>query len=430
MDVIEQGQADIADLISKLRSLGLTEVRLLVHQAGGEPSLVTAVVNAGLDVAGVTNETYDYGDVALARAVLDGNDVADWLASGKGKVDGLTFVVPEPSPNCSWIHSGSRSNARYGTLLAPPHTEHHVLAAERPVLHFPYEVLAGAGLPLFPDPYVATASVLFDVHSVPGGPTVPSEMMIVRLAHLDAYLEKVEVSPSSITASVLGGNLNDVYLQVSSAGHQHETRVGTPGPIRVPVSGADTTDTWVALTRGQECLDFRTISSRWSDSNQHRDLVYEPEDLSERLDLMRRNGENETVEFKEAIPKGDGIPRAVAAFANGDGGTIVVGIEDGTGEVTGVEDAATCRDTLVDIVRNRVRPSPPMQLFTCTLQGRAVIAMRVEPGDDRPYGVTGKGGRRYYVRRGATNRVAEPEEMRAISLSRKTNRQEQFPRVE
>lgn len=428
--MIEQGQANIADLMGKLRSLGLTEVRLLVHRTGEGPSLVTAVVNAGSDVAGVTNEMYDYGDIALARVVLDGNDVAEWLVAGNGNVDGLTFVVPEPSPNCSWIHSESRSYARYGTLLATPHTEHHVLAAERPALHLPYTVLAGVGLPFFPDPYVATASVLFDVHSVPGGPTLPSEMMLVRLAHLDAYLEKVEVSPGSITASVLGENFNDVYLQVSSDGRHHEALVSGSGPTRMPVSGADTADTWVALTRGQECLDFQTISSRWPDSNQHRDLVYEPEDLSAQLDLMRRNGENETVEFKEAIPKGDGIPRAVAAFANGDGGTVIVGVEDRTGDVAGVADAATCGDTLVDVVRNRVRPSPQIKLFPGTLQGRPVVAMRVEPGDDRPYGVTGKGGPRYYVRRGATNRVAEPEEIRAISRPRKTNRQELFSQSE
>ncbi|MXY87961.1 MAG: ATP-binding protein [Dehalococcoidia bacterium] len=106
-------------------------------------------------------------------------------------------------------------------------------------------------------------------------------------------------------------------------------------------------------------------------------LCANPGDLRARLDLMRRNGENETVEFKEALPKGDGIPRAIAAFANGGGGTIIVGIEDGTGEVAGVEDAATCRDTLVDIVRNRVRPSPPIELFPCTLQGRERVATNI-----------------------------------------------------
>ena len=183
---------------------------------------------------------------------------------------------------------------------------------------------------------------------------------------------------------------------------------------------------WVALTRGQECLDFRAISSRWPNSIAQRDILYEPDDLNERIDLMRRNGENATVEFKEAIPKGDGIPRAVAAFANGNGGTILIGIEDRTGAIVGVADAATCLDGLVDVIRSKVRPSPKFEPFTCTLQGRTVVAVRVEPGDDRPYGVTGKGGPRYYVRRGATNRGAESEEMRVIACPRQSDSQESF----
>ena len=93
---------------------------------------------------------------------------------------------------------------------------------------------AGAGLPFFPDVNVAAASALFDIHSMPGGRTIPSEMMLVRIAHPEAYFEKVQVSSTSIVASVLGEDLEDVYLQVSSAGDRHEERVGESGDIRVP----------------------------------------------------------------------------------------------------------------------------------------------------------------------------------------------------
>ena len=193
------------------------------------------------------------------------------------------------------------------------------------------------------------------------------------------------------------------------------------------VSGADSTDTWVALTRARECLDFRSLSSRWPLSLAQGDVFYEPDDLDERLDRIRLAGENETVEFKEDIPKGDGIPRAVAAFANGDGGTIIVGIRDRTGEVAGVEgDAASFCDHLDNVVRNNVYPPPKYELLPCTLEGCTVIAMRVEAGDDRPYGVGPRGAIRYYVRRGANNWVAQPEEMREIARDRQPNDGEPF----
>ena len=301
--MIGQGHASIDELETKLRTLGPADVRLLLHRAAEELSLVTVVVNAGLDTGAVAEETYDYGEIAFAKAVLDGADVADWLTGGSGEVGGLTFTVPEPTTSCSWQRWESRRHAHYGTLFTTPHTDYPILSQNRRDPPWPGTVLAGAGLPFFPDVNVAAASVLFDVHSMPGGQTIPSEMMLVRIAHPEAYFEKISVSSASIVASVLGENLDDVYLQVSSAGDREETPVGEPGDIRVPVSGADSSDTWVALTRGQECLDFRTISNRWPDSLAQQAIVYEPEDLNERLDLLRRGGENETVEFKEKISR-------------------------------------------------------------------------------------------------------------------------------
>ncbi len=242
--------------------------------------------------------------------------------------------------------------------------------------------------------------------------------MLLRIAHPEAYFERLRVSSASIVASVRGDDLADVRLQISRAGGRHEETLAGPGDVRVPVAGAGSADAWVALTRGTQCLDFRAISRRWPDPWGQHDIVFEPEDLDERLDLMRLAGEDESVEFKKAVPEGEGIARAVAAFANGGGGTILIGIEDRTGDVAGVADPAACRDRLADIVRNGVAPPPEYGLFTCTVRQRPVVAMRVEPGDARPYGVRGPGGLRYYVRRGATNRVAEPEEMRALCRAR------------
>ena len=181
------------------------------------------------------------------------------------------------------------------------------------------------------------------------------------------------------------------------------------------------------FTRGRECLDFRAISGRWPVSFAQGGVVYEPEDLDERLDWMRLGGESETVEFKEAVPDGDRIARAVAAFSNGSGGTIIIGIRDGTGEVVGITgDAAGARDRLDNIVRNNVSPPPEYDLSTRTLEGRTVIAMRVAPGDRRPYGVSAGGGIVCYVRRGANNWAAGSDEIRVIARPRQSNDEAAF----
>ena len=368
--MIKQGQVTIDELQTTLRSLGSVDLRLLVQQVDGERSLVTAVVNAGRNLDAAADEVYDYGDVAFARATIGGDHVADWLSQGTGEVDGLRFSVPEPGGNCSWIRWPSRRHAHYGTLFSTPHTDYAVSAQNRTEPRQRGTVLAGAGLPFFPDVSVATASVLFDVHSMRGGHSIPHELMLVRVAHPEAYFERIRVSSTAVVASVLGEDFEGVQLQVSSAGQPSETRVLEPGDVQAPISGSSGADISVALARGEECLDYRTISSRWPDSIGQDDIVYEPADLADRIDRMRWAGENEEVEFKEAISKGERIARAVAAFANGRGGTIIIGISDGTGEVVGIaSEVGAARDSLDNIVRNRVRPAPTYDVNACTLEG-------------------------------------------------------------
>ena len=115
--MIRQGHATIDEFERGLRTLGLADVRLLVHRAAEQRTLVTAVVNAGMDTTAVAQETNDYGEVVFLNAVLDGNHVADWLTGGSGEVGGLTFAVPEPTTNCSWQRWESRRHAHYGTLF-------------------------------------------------------------------------------------------------------------------------------------------------------------------------------------------------------------------------------------------------------------------------------------------------------------------------
>ncbi len=414
--MITQGQASIDELRTTLRSLGPVDLRLLVQEVADERSLVTAVVNAGGAIEAAREDVYDYGETAVARVTVGGDQVADWLARGSGEIGSLKFAVPEPG-NGSWSRWPSRTHAHYGTLFTTPHTDYSVPAGQnRTEPRHRGTVLAGAGLPFFRDVDAAVASVLFDVHSMRGGHTIPHELMLVRVAHPEAYFERIRVSSTAIVASVRGEDVDGVRLQVSSAGQASETRVLEPGDVHAPVDGSGGTDISVALTRGKECLDYRAISSRWPDSIAQGDVVYEPADLADRIDRMRWAGEDEEVEFKESISaNGDRIARAVAAFANGRGGTIIIGIADGSGEVVGIgSEVGVARDSLDNIVRNRVRPAPKYDVNSCTLEGHTVIALHVTPGDERPYGAGARGGIRYYIRRGASNWVAEPDEIRAL----------------
>ena len=56
------------------------------------------------------------------------------------------------------------------------------------------------------------------------------------------------------------------------------------------------------------------------------------------VELLRRP-EGKTLEFKRDLSSPEGVLRTIVAFANTAGGVVLVGVEDRTRRVRGVEDA-------------------------------------------------------------------------------------------
>ena len=111
--------------------------------------------------------------------------------------------------------------------------------------------------------------------------------------------------------------------------------------------------------------------------------------------------ETETVELKAVAQ--DGIKKEIVAFANCSGGTVYVGVAD-DGAVPGVEDADACALQLSNMVRDAVKPDVTMFVSYETLDcdGKAVVAVKVQRGTNRPYYLAKKGLRPegVYVRQG------------------------------
>lgn len=119
---------------------------------------------------------------------------------------------------------------------------------------------------------------------------------------------------------------------------------------------------------------------------------------------MGFGGEGERVEFKRSVCAG--AIKSVVAFSNSGGGTLYIGVDD-DGAVAGVEDADAEMARLVSMMRDSVRPDVLMGV-SCSVErvdGRDVIAVRVERGVKRPYYLASKGPRPegVYVRRGSAS---------------------------
>ena len=130
--------------------------------------------------------------------------------------------------------------------------------------------------------------------------------------------------------------------------------------------------------------------------------------------------EGKTVEFKREYV--DDIKKTVVAFANCDGGTVYIGIND-DGSVCGVPDADAIMLRVTNALRDAIRPDVMMFVdCRCTdIDGKAIVAVSVQRGTARPYYLRDKGVRPegVYVRQGASTVPASDASI--LSMIRETS---------
>ena len=95
-------------------------------------------------------------------------------------------------------------------------------------------------------------------------------------------------------------------------------------------------------------------------------------------------GEGFHVEFKRKISSAEKIARALIAFANTKGGTILFGVDD-DGSIVGVESEKTEVD-LIDLAGNHYCDPPIAPVIDIVpFDSKDVIAASVEESDDKPH---------------------------------------------
>ncbi len=108
---------------------------------------------------------------------------------------------------------------------------------------------------------------------------------------------------------------------------------------------------------------------------------------AKKLKAIIMMGESTTVQFKERVDDSYKIGCEFVAFSNSQGGLLFVGVNDKTGEVTGLsyEEIQKTSNLLSNAASDNVSPSITIMIETVVLDGKAVVAARVAQGLDKPY---------------------------------------------
>jgi ATP-dependent DNA helicase RecG len=115
-------------------------------------------------------------------------------------------------------------------------------------------------------------------------------------------------------------------------------------------------------------------------------------------------------EWKEEVPRPDRMARTLAAFSNGTGGRIWIGMSD-DGRPVGVPNFAIARDA-IGAAADLVDPAPDISFHRISLPGDCVLLrVDVPSGLHGPYSVVGpEGDRTVYLRnRDSTRPIPESE---------------------
>ena len=155
-------------------------------------------------------------------------------------------------------------------------------------------------------------------------------------------------------------------------------------------------------------------------------------DLARELLFHIRLGEDSSIEFKQVVcdgtriigPHKDKMALEIAAFANSQGGRIVLGVDDKTREVLGIADEHVARveEWVVTLSQQAINPPVPLHTRLLQLPDRAGVPKTVIYVEiPRSIMVHASNGR-YYQRVGSTKQEMKPEVLMRLFQQRSQSR--------
>ena len=122
------------------------------------------------------------------------------------------------------------------------------------------------------------------------------------------------------------------------------------------------------------------------------------------------HGESQTLEFKLEIPeKAERYIKTAVAFANGDGGTIIFGVDDKMRECVGFPEKEVYQlaDKITNSIYDACEPKILPDVGVQKIDGKYLVVATVLPGMDRPYHIKSQGPLAgTYIRVSGTTREA------------------------
>lgn len=122
-------------------------------------------------------------------------------------------------------------------------------------------------------------------------------------------------------------------------------------------------------------------------------------------------GESENIEFKVQLPDDSKkYMKTIVAYANTSGGKIIIGVDDITRSIVGVEPSSVFQimDKIVNAVSDICTPQIVPDVTFQTIEGKCIVQIEIYPGQNRPYYIRSMGKENgTYIRVAGTSRPVD-----------------------
>ncbi len=130
--------------------------------------------------------------------------------------------------------------------------------------------------------------------------------------------------------------------------------------------------------------------------------------------------ESRNVEYKEELPI-DNIKwlKTVVSFSNTSGGDIIIGVQDETLNVVGINESRSKLESRIsDTIFNNIIPNPNINIVFQNIDDKDILVLSVARGSETPYYIKNLGRESgTYVRFGSTDRIATSSQIFELTMS-------------
>ncbi len=391
-------------------------VRLAAQRTDDQFRLGLLEMTAGEAPPAWQRRRWRYDSACLIASAVKGATAARWLKSRRLRLDPLRLDLGGLAEQVT----AERRESWFAGLHEPLPWPSEVWRLTNRTEHagHSWAELVADGAPAFLD-FDRAASYFLGLGPNPNRNFSGSEL-VFRRQDRRGRIASVKVRAAELLVRIDGERLtgSTVHLGADLPGQMRAISRGHL--VKLPLRDGLPAGAWVALSKGAELLDRRLLDVATPQAGV--EVVIPP---ATRLEVLIAGGEGSGVEFKQTLPTDErrsvrAVMKTVAAFANGNGGTIVFGVAD-DGETIGLPAADAgprARDRIAGWVRTWVQPLVDFETESVAVvpaKRRNVVLLTIAPGGRPPYGAgTTPADLTYYIRRGATTFRATPDVVRDL----------------